>query len=316
MPEIPRRRSLPRRILLVFGGLLTFTILFVVATRLAVMGVLQGIASSKATGLSAVAWDPLSMLSSGVSSVDFAYTPAYQKAAAGPWIARSADLRARSSNFDQSVAALHQVVAKHHGYLEDLRTQSRSGYGRSLFANVSVPSSYFELALSDLKTIGRIEAIAEAGEDSAVKIESASRHVVAAQTNLSRLQKLQRERKGELRDAVALEKDIAQANDAVIEAEREKQGLAAIVAQAYIRVTLTEDYRAPLQANLAGLFLQLRNSLVEGISSIFSSSTLVLGVIFEFGLPLLFWSALLFLPARSAGAVFGAFPQCYPWCNE
>jgi len=214
----------------------------------------------------------------------------------------------RTSAFEASVHLLNRVVAAHHGYLEDLRTQSRSGSGRTLSASVSVPSSDFEPALSDLKTLGRVKAIAEAGEDSAVKIASASRHLATAQINLSRLQKLQRERRGELRDVVALEKEIAQANETVVEAERQNQELVSTVAQAHIRVTLLEDYRAPFQANLAGLFLQLRNSLVEGVGSIFSSAALVLGVLLEFGLPLLFWAALLFVPARLAWRRFRRAP--------
>ena len=59
-----------------------------------------------------------------------------------------------------------------------------------------------------------------------------------------------------------------------------------------------EDYRAPLDANLAGSTLAVRNSFVEGVSAIFSSLALVLGVLFEFGLPLLFWSLILFWPLR------------------
>ena len=205
-----------------------------------------------------------------------------------------------------------QIVSAHHGYLEDLRTESRSGSGRALAASVSVPSSDFDATLSDLKTLGRVEGISEAGEDFAVKLATASRRLSAAQTNLSRLQKLQRERKGELRDAVALEKDIAQANESVDEAERQNQGLVSTVAQAHIRLTLMEDYRAPLQTNLAGVLLQLRNSLVEGIASIFSSATFVFGILFEFGLPLLFWAALLFLPARFAWRRFRRVPAVLP----
>ena len=223
-----------------------------------------------------------------------------QKSVTQPWIARSADLRARSSTFDRSLAGLNQIVSTHHGYLEDLRTESRSGYGRALAATVSVPSNDFDATLADLKTLGRIEGISEAGEDFAVKLATATRRLAAAQTNLSRLQKLQREHKGELRDAVALEKDIAQANEAVDEAERQNQGLVSTVAQAHIRFTLLEDYRAPLQANLAGFSLQLRNSFVGGVSSIFSSVSLFLGVVFEFGLPMIFWLALFFWPARLA----------------
>ncbi len=218
----------------------------------------------------------------------------------------------RTAAFEASVKSLNHVVTTHHGYLEDLRTESRSGNGRALSANVSVPSSEFDVAITDLKTLGRIEAIAESGEDSAVKMAAASRHLAAAQTNLSRLQKLQRERKGELRDAVALEKDIAQANEAVVEAERQNQGLISTVAQAHIRVTLMEDYRAPLQTNLAGVFLQLRNSFVEGIGAIFTSAAFVLGILFEFGFPLLFWASLLLIPARFAWRRFRRAPAVLP----
>ena len=239
------------------------------------------------------------------------FEPMLQKGvatASGPWIARSADLQARTSAFDHAVAALHQIVSAHHGYLEDLRTESRTGFGRGLAATISVPANEFDSTLADLKSIGRIEGISEAGEDSAVKLATSERQLAAAQTNLSRLQKLQRERKGELRDAVALEKDIAQANEAVLEAERQHEGLYSTVAQAHIGVTLAEDYRAPLEVSFAGSFLYLRNCFVEGVSAIFSSLSLILGVLFEFGLPVLFWGALLFLPARFAWRRFRRAP--------
>jgi VIT1/CCC1 family predicted Fe2+/Mn2+ transporter len=219
-----------------------------------------------------------------------------------PWespIARTADLRTRSSSFDRSVSELHRIVSVHQAYLEDLRTETRSGSGRALAATLSVPTKEFDAAISDLKTLGRVEAISEAGEDSAVKLATAERHLTAAQTNLSRLQKLQRERKGELRDAVALEKDIAQANEIVAEAQRQHESLLSTVAQAHIHLLLMEDYRAPLETNLAGSTLAVRNSFVEGVSAIFSSLALVLGVLFEFGLPLLFWAIILFWPMRA-----------------
>jgi hypothetical protein len=218
-----------------------------------------------------------------------------------PWespIARTADLRTRSSSFDRSVSELHRIVSARQAYLEDLRTETRSGSGRALAATLSVPTKEFDAAISDLKMLGRVEAISEAGEDSAVKLATAERHFAAAQTNLSRLQKLQRERKGELRDAVALEKDIAQANEIVAEAQRQHESLLSTVAQAHIHLVLMEDYRAPLETNLAGSTLAVRNSFVEGVSAIFCSLALVLGVLFEFGLPLLFWALLLFWPTR------------------
>jgi hypothetical protein len=298
MSELSPRRSLAKRVLIVIAALGAIMMASVFSARIAMESLFRGIETQRATGLSAVAWDPGSMWS---ADADKAYPPmSYQKGIPAPWIARSADLRARSSSFDRSLASLHQTVSAHHGYLEDLRTESRSGYGRALAATISVPSNDFDAALADLKTLGRVEGISESGEDSAVKLAAAARRLSAAQTNLSRLQKLQRERKGGLRDAVALEKDIAQVNEAVEEADRQNQGLVSTVAQAHIRLTLLEDYRAPLQANYSGVLLQLRNSLVEGIGSIFSSVASVIGFLFEFGLPLLFWAALLFAPARLA----------------
>jgi len=307
MSESTPRRSFLKRLLITVAALSAFILSSVFSARIAVESLSRGIASSKSSPLSSYSWDLGSMWSTGGIA-----GPYLQKGLADPWIARSANLLARSSAFDRSLASLHQIVSAHHGYLEDLRTESRSGSGRALAATVSVPSNDFDATLSDIKTLGRVEGISEAGEDFAVKLATASRRLSAAQTNLSRLQKLQRERKGELRDAVALEKDIAQANESVDEAARQNQGLLSTVAQAHIRLTLMEDYRAPLQANLAGVILQLRNSLVEGIASIFSSAALVLGILFEIGLPLLFWAALLFLPARLAWRRYRHAPTAIP----
>lgn len=294
MSDPAQSLSWKKRFLLLPAGLLGFLLLFVVAVRITVMEVFRGIASSKATGLSAISdWDERSMWSSGGISVDSASVEPPNS-----WIARRADLRTRSSSFERSVTSLHQIVSAHHGYFEDLRTESRSGSGRALAAALAVPSDAFDAALSDLQTLGRVEAVSAAGEDSAVKLATAARRLSAAQTNLSRLQKLQRERKGELRDAVALEKDIAQAGESVAEAERLEESLHSTVAQAHIHFTLVEDYRAPLQVSLAGASLQIRNSLAEGMGAIFSTASLFLSVLLSYGLPLIFWLALLFWPVR------------------
>jgi hypothetical protein len=298
MTATATRPSWPKRILLTIVALVSFLLLFVIALRITVSEIYKGAESSRATGLSAVSsWDERSMWSGPPmlqKPVDFAHV-------AFPWespIARTADLRTHSSSFDRSVGALQQIVSSHQGYLEDLRTETRSGFGRALAATLSVPTKEFDTTISDLKTLGRVEAISEAGEDSAVKLATAERHLAAAKANLGRLQKLQRERKGELSDAVALEKDIAQANEAVAESQRLHENLASTVAQAHIHFVLMEDYRAPFQANLAGSSLALRNAFVEGVAAIFSSLALVLGVLFEFGLPLLFWALILYWPSR------------------
>jgi Domain of unknown function (DUF4349) len=275
-------------------------LLFVFAVRITVTEMFRGIAAEKSTGLSAVAgWDLRSMWSTGG-----AYSLNRSDVVGESWIARSAELQVHSASFEHSLSGLHGIVAGHHGYLEDLRTESRTGAGRALAATISVPTEEFDGTLSDLQKLGRVESVSQAGEDSAVKLATSKRRLEATKINLARLQKLQRERKGELRDAVALEKDIAQTNETVAEAERQSDRLISTVAQAHIRVALFEDFRAPLQFSVAGAFLQIRNSLVEGVGAIFSSLFSVVGILFGYGLPLAFWLVVLFWPVRIAWRKF------------
>jgi hypothetical protein len=293
MSQTSTRPSWRKRILLVFLGTFGFILLFVLALRITVTQMFRGIEAQRSTGLSAAAeWDTRSMWSNGWSE------PMLQKGPHEDWIARNADLLAHCPDFERSTSSLHKIAAAHNGYFESLRTESRSGTGRALSATLSLPTENFDATLSELRTLGRVEALYQAGEDSAVQLAASARHLTAAQTKIVRLQKLQRDRKGELRDAVALEKDIAQASEAFSEAERQREGLVSTVAQAHIRVTLIEDYRAPLQVSLAGASLQIRNSLAEGTGAVFSSFALVLSVVFEFGLPVAFWLAILFWPGR------------------
>jgi len=302
--ETTTRISWKKRGLLWISGAVVFLLVFVFAIRITVSEMFRGIEAQRATGLSAVAgWDLRSMWSAGG-----AYSLHQSGLVGESWIARSAEMQVHSDSFEHSVSELHGVVAGHHSYLEDLRTESRTGAGRALAATISVPTDEYDGTLADLKKLGRVESVSQVGEDSAVKLATAKRRLEATKVNLARLQKLQRERRGEFRDAVALEKDIAQANETMAEAERQSAGLISTLAQAHIRVALLEDFRAPLQVSVAGAFLQIRNSLVEGVGAIFSSLFSVLGILFGYGLPVVFWLGVLFWPVRMAWRRFRRAP--------
>jgi hypothetical protein len=299
MTAAATRMSWPKRILFGCAALGAFIFLFVVAVRVTINEIFRGGGIESSSRIPAYAaspyWNTRSMWPAPMLQKSSGLASAW-----GAFVARSADLLAHSDAFDQSVRRLRELVSVHQGFFEDLHTQSQSGSGRALSATLSIPAKEFDSTLADLKRLARVDAVTEAGEDSAVRLATVERHLAAAQTNLSRLQKLEHERKGDLSQAVALEKEIAQANEGLSEAEREHDSLVSTVAQAHIRFTLMEDYRAPLEANVAGNLLALRNSAIAGIGAILSSVAVILGVVFEYGLPLLFWAALLFLPARYA----------------
>lgn len=297
MAEAITHRSLFKRILFVTGGLIVFTILFVVACRLAVMQMFRGMASSRATGLAA--WDV------GGMWTDRSY---FQRSETGSdtWVARNAELRMHTDAFEQGRTSIDEILTVRHGFLERLVTESHSGHGRTLLAVLSVPAAEFDATIADLKKLGRMEGIEESGEDSAVKLESSARNLEAARRTLDRLQSLQRDRKGQLHDALEVEKEIAQANSAVREAMLQRDGLLSMIVQAHIRLTLQEDFRAPLEMSFAGAVLGLRNSMVEGIGAILSSITMLSGAVLEYGLPIGFWCLVLFWPGRLAWQRFRA----------
>ena len=128
MPDAPARRSLSKRIFLVIGGFAVFTLLFVIAVRLAVLGIFRGIEANKATGLASIS--PFERHSAAADLITWGST----------WISQSASLQLRTVSFDESVEALHRIVAAHHSYLENLRTESTSGHGRELSCSISVPA--------------------------------------------------------------------------------------------------------------------------------------------------------------------------------
>jgi DNA repair ATPase RecN len=145
-------------------------------------------------------------------------------------ISRSAEVRCRTSAYDRDLAELHRVVSAHHGYFDDLRTQSQTGKGRLLRVALAFPSADFDPALSDLKRIGRVVAVAEMGEDSTVRIASQERHLASTRDKLARLQKLRRDRTDKLPDVLELEKEISAANESLIEQSRSQEELKSTVA--------------------------------------------------------------------------------------
>jgi len=276
-----------KRLFLAILGLVAFVVLFMVATQIAVRSVFRGIESSRATGLSAVAYP-------GEAQVNYARTISDDS------FARAAALNLLSSTFDQAVSNFRHIVNEHHGQFEHLATESRSGAGRRLLATITVPADDFEPTLSALKAIGRVVAVSEGGEDAAVKLAGLNRHLAAAQASAARLEELRKRSAGRLADALALEKEISQANQAILEAQRQREQMQSTVARSTIDFRLAEDYRAPLDADLRSATLQIRNSIVQGLVSTFASIASVVGFLFEFGLPLLFWMAILAWPIRLA----------------
>jgi hypothetical protein len=62
---------------------------------------------------------------------------------------------------------------------------------------------------------------------------------------------------------------------------------------------MLEDYRAPFDAEVDGASLNIRNAAIEGVGAIFSTVASLFAAMLQFGLPVGFWIALLYFPARA-----------------
>jgi hypothetical protein len=280
VPESHSSLSLLKRLLLIAAGLIGIVLVCVFASWLSVQQMFRGIAASRASGLAGF-----------FSSFQHSQNPA---------ISRSAELQSRTTTFEDSTKQLYQVVAKHRGEFEDLRTENHSRQGRALTASFTVPANEFDGTLDQLKKLGRVQAISVASEDATIKTARMNRQVEAAKNNLTRLQSLQTEHKAGIQDALALQKEIAKATDDLAQVENEQQNLLSTVARASVHLALLEEYKATLDVDISGAVFQLRNSLIEGIGSVVSSSAAFFAALFEFGLPIGFWAAVSYFPIRFA----------------
>src|SRR5262249_32490797 len=103
MSDASQRRSTAKRVFLVIALLVGFAIASLIGARMGMESLYRGIESNSSTGLSAVAFQPMLQKSS----------PDYVPHS----VARTAELVARSSSYEQSVQDLHRAVAAHHGFL-------------------------------------------------------------------------------------------------------------------------------------------------------------------------------------------------------
>ncbi|HEY2820652.1 MAG TPA: DUF4349 domain-containing protein [Candidatus Acidoferrum sp.] len=292
MSDAHSRHLMSKTSVLIAGSIVIVLCYFVF--RVSTEQYFTSVDNARVSGLSGTSWDMRSMW---VSTPMLQRNAPFELSSGG--VARAAQLRESTSNFDNDVASLNKIVAGHHGYFEDLRTQTQSGRGRLLSVALAVPGPEFDSTVAELKSIGRLVAISEAGEDANVRLANQARQVAEAQTNLARLQRLQKDHASKLLDALSLEKEIAQAAANVSQSEREQENLQSTVAKAHISFMLLEDYRAPLNARLDGHSLQLRNALIEGVGAIVSTVAMLLALVLQYGLPLAFWLAVLYFPIRA-----------------
>jgi chromosome segregation ATPase len=162
-----------------------------------------------------------------------------------------------------------------------------------------LPVNSLNGALNSLRDLGVVKQETEASENTSAERETLSSQIELKRAELERLNSIVTHRSGSLPDTVQAEEKIAERRGELSELEKQFHGLEDRVEYALVELRIMEQYHARLDWQFAGLFSDLRNSLVDGIGTLINSLAGVLGFLLHYGLVTFLWVGVLYLPARS-----------------
>lgn len=219
---------------------------------------------------------------------------------AAPMILRTAQLTVVTPNLDQARAGMDRIVQKYSGYIGELTFSAPAEGPRKLTATVRVPASQLDVALAELKTLGRVAAESQSGQDVTAQYVDLEARLSNSRNTEQRLIELLRQRTGKLSDVLEVETQLSSVREEIERMEGERRMLAKQVAFASLTATVTEEYKAPAHALPDSTGTRFRNAAVDGYQSVIDFVIGVALFLVSEGPMLLLWIAILFLPARYA----------------
>jgi len=214
----------------------------------------------------------------------------------GPMIARTVSLSLVVKDFAAARAMLDGILARHHAYAADLAVNTAEGQPRNLQASLRVPAPELAGALSELKSLGRVENESQSGEEVTQQHADLVARLKNSRETEQRLQAILQERTGKIGDVLAVEQEIARVRGEIEQMEAEQQSLEHRVDFAAVNLSLSEVYKAQLVPPAISFGTRLHNGLVAGYHN--AAETLFGMVLFfaESGPVLVIWLLIFGLP--------------------
>ncbi len=214
-----------------------------------------------------------------------------------PMIARTVSLSIIAKDFDSSRASLDAILARRSGYAADLNVSTPQGAARSLQASLRIPAPQLVAALTELKSLGRVELENQNGEEVTQQHADLVARLKNSRETEQRLQAILTQRTGKISDVLSVEQEIARVRGEIEQMEAEQKNLEHRVDFATIDLKLSEEYKAKLDSPAPAISTLIHNAAVNGYRNV--ADTLLSFVLFfaEYGPVLAFWLLLLALPA-------------------
>jgi hypothetical protein len=225
--------------------------------------------------------------------------PASQaQVASGPMIIRTAELSLITNAFDNARTNLEAILKRHHGYVGDLKVGGVTGSERTLTATLRIPADQLDGALLEIKKLGRVESESQSGQDVTSQYVDLEARLGNSRNTEKRLTDLLRDRTGKLSDVLEVEQELARVRGEIEQMEAERKTMSNQISYATLNATITEDYKAQLQAFPPSTFTRLSNAAVEGYRSMVDGIMALALFLLSTGPSILLWGAILFFPAR------------------
>ena len=213
-------------------------------------------------------------------------------------IIRTAELSLITNAFDNARTNLEAILKRHHGYVGDLKVGGVTGSERTLTATLRIPADQLDGALLEIKKLGRVESESQSGQDVTSQYVDLEARLGNSRNTEKRLTDLLRDRTGKLSDVLEVEQELARVRGEIEQMEAERKTMSNQISYATLNATITEDYKAQLQAFPPSTFTRLSNAAVEGYRSMVDGIMTLALFLLSTGPSLLLWGVILFFPAR------------------
>ena len=217
----------------------------------------------------------------------------------GPLIARTVSLSVVVKDFDAGRASIDAVLARHNGYAASLNVSTPLGAARTLEASLRIRAPKLEVALHELKSLGRVEGESQNGEEVTAEHADLVARIKNDRATEVRLQDILRTRTGKVKDVLDVEQEIARVRGEIEQMEAEQKNLEHRVDFATIDLKLAEQYKAQLGTPAPSVLIQLRNAAINGFRTAFGSLLALVLFLAESAPSLVLWLMFAGIPAWS-----------------
>jgi hypothetical protein len=211
-----------------------------------------------------------------------------------PMIARSVALAVLVKDIEAARHDLDGILAKRGGYAAQLTINTPENGARSFQSSLRIPANELVAALSEIRTIGRVQTETQSGEEVTERHTDLVARLTNARETEMRLRAILQQRAGKMEDVLEVEEKISETRGEIEQMEAQQKALEHRVAYASVELQLTEQYRAELGGGAPqAVGTEMHNALVAGLRKAGSSLLGLVLFLEEYGPALVLWMVLL-----------------------